>query len=60
MIQKVEEHWNCDIEMEENERNHVLKLYRETMLQAYNFGFEVKPLFPDKRVCPLNNFLIAL
>ena len=41
MIQKVEEHWNCDIEMEESERNHVLKLYRETMLQAYNFGFEV-------------------
>ena len=26
MIQKVEEHWNCDIEMAESERNHVLKL----------------------------------
>ena len=26
VIQKVEEHWNCDIEMEESERNHVLNL----------------------------------
>ena len=26
MIEKVEVHWNCDIEMEESERNHVLKL----------------------------------
>ena len=42
VIQKVEEHWNCDIAMEESEKNHVLKLYRETMLQAYNFGFEVR------------------
>ena len=41
VIRQVEEHWNCDMEMEENEKNHILKLYRETMLQAYNFGFEV-------------------
>ena len=45
VIQKVEEHWNCDIAMAESEKNHVLKLYRETMLQAYNFGFEVSLLF---------------
>ena len=45
MIQKVEEHWNCDIAMAESEKNHVLKLYRETMLQAYNFGFEVSLYF---------------
>ena len=44
VIQKVEEHWNCDIAMAESEKNHVLKLYRETMLQAYNFGFEVSLL----------------
>ncbi|XP_060581220.1 mitogen-activated protein kinase kinase kinase 4-like isoform X3 [Ruditapes philippinarum] len=40
VIRQVEEHWNCDLEMEESEKNHILKLYRETMLQAYNFGFE--------------------
>ncbi|XP_045197016.1 mitogen-activated protein kinase kinase kinase 4-like isoform X2 [Mercenaria mercenaria] len=40
VIRQVEEHWNCDMEMEESEKNHILKLYRETMLQAYNFGFE--------------------
>ncbi|KAL3881975.1 hypothetical protein ACJMK2_028357 [Sinanodonta woodiana] len=41
-IKQVDEKWNCgDIaKMEESEKNHILKLYRETMLQAYNFGFE--------------------
>ena len=41
MIQKVEGQLNCDIALGESEKKHVLKLYRETMLQAYNFGFEV-------------------
>ncbi|KAL4233273.1 Mitogen-activated protein kinase kinase kinase 4 [Mactra antiquata] len=40
VIKQVEEHWNCDQDIIESEKKHILKLYRETMLQAYNFGFE--------------------
>lgn len=28
--------------LEDNERNHLLNLYRETMLKGYNFGFDVR------------------
>ncbi|XP_052808624.1 mitogen-activated protein kinase kinase kinase 4-like isoform X2 [Mya arenaria] len=40
VIQQVESNWSLEMEMEEHEKKHILKLYRETMLQAYDFGFE--------------------
>ena len=58
MIQKVEGQLNCDIALGESEKKHVLKLYRETMLQAYNFGFEVS-YFP-KRPWPSCSKLVSL
>ncbi|KAK6169248.1 hypothetical protein SNE40_020332 [Patella caerulea] len=41
-IEQVDEKLNFDdiLQHEENDRNHLVKLYRETMLQGYNFGFE--------------------
>ncbi|ESO84956.1 hypothetical protein LOTGIDRAFT_168212 [Lottia gigantea] len=42
-IEQVDETLNFDeiLQHEENDRNHLVKIYRETMLQGYNFGFEV-------------------
>ncbi|XP_041352279.1 mitogen-activated protein kinase kinase kinase 4-like [Gigantopelta aegis] len=41
-IKQVDEKLNFEeiSQLEDVERNHLLKLYRETMLQCYNFGFE--------------------
>ncbi|XP_071112541.1 mitogen-activated protein kinase kinase kinase 4-like [Haliotis cracherodii] len=41
-ISQVDEKLNFDdiAKLEDSEKNHILKLYRETMLQCYNFGFE--------------------
>lgn len=41
VISQVDDRWRFDEAMDENAKRHILKLYRETMLQAYNFGFEV-------------------
>lgn len=43
-IKQVDEKLNLeDTEhLDEAEKSHLLKLYRETMLQCYNFGFEVR------------------
>jgi len=48
VIREVESNWNCDIDMEDHEKKHILKLYRETMLNAYNFGFEVSHNLQNK------------
>lgn len=42
-IKQVDEKLNFDdiTKLEDIERNHLLNLYRETMLKGYNFGFEV-------------------
>ncbi|XP_021362862.1 mitogen-activated protein kinase kinase kinase 4-like isoform X2 [Mizuhopecten yessoensis] len=41
-IKEVDTKLNFDdiAKLEDNERNHLLNLYRETMLKGYNFGFE--------------------
>ncbi|KAL5010300.1 hypothetical protein ScPMuIL_012605 [Solemya velum] len=41
-IHQMDERLNFDIvhALEENDRSNIAKLYRETMLQSYNFGFE--------------------
>lgn len=42
-IKSVDEKFYCEemANFDDNERNHLLNLYRETMLKGYNFGFEV-------------------
>lgn len=42
-IKQVDEKFCCEDmrNFDDNERNHLLNLYRETMLKGYNFGFEV-------------------
>ncbi|XP_065928516.1 mitogen-activated protein kinase kinase kinase 4-like [Magallana gigas] len=41
-IKSVDEKFYCEemANFDDNERNHLLNLYRETMLKGYNFGFE--------------------
>jgi len=41
VIAQIDERWHIDEAVDLSEKRHILKLYRETMLQAYNFGFEV-------------------
>lgn len=42
-IKQVEDkfYWEDMANFDDNERNYLLNLYRETMLKGYNFGFEV-------------------
>lgn len=42
-IKQVTDKFYCEdmANFDDNERNHLLNLYRETMLKGYNFGFEV-------------------
>ncbi|XP_061167485.1 mitogen-activated protein kinase kinase kinase 4-like [Saccostrea echinata] len=41
-IKQVDDKFYCEdmANFDDNERNHLLNLYRETMLKGYNFGFE--------------------
>uniref|UniRef100_K1QG98 Mitogen-activated protein kinase kinase kinase 4 n=1 Tax=Magallana gigas TaxID=29159 RepID=K1QG98_MAGGI len=43
-IKQVTDKFYCEdmANFDDNERNHLLNLYRETMLKGYNFGFEVR------------------
>lgn len=42
-IKQVDDKFYCEdmANFDDNERNYLLNLYRETMLKGYNFGFEV-------------------
>jgi len=42
-IKQVDEKLNFEdiANLEDNEKYHLLQLYRETMLKGFNFGFEV-------------------
>jgi hypothetical protein len=42
-IKQVDDKFYCEEmeDLDDTEKNHLLNLYRETMLKGYNFGFEV-------------------
>lgn len=49
-IKQVDEKLNFEdiANLEDNEKYHLLNLYRETMLKGYNFGFEVNFFYKQK------------
>ncbi len=59
-IKQVDEKLDLDDipEMDENEKFNIQKLYRETLHQCYNFGFEVRTLCDSKFIVTLQHYLM--